>query len=807
MCLFITVKRHFTFALSGTKRKQINLKGDVFMNKKLFSLICVVTLLFSLIGNVVYADTTLVGLTAEQGNFSVVGTYVDNTAPLGWTNTGSSFGMITDGAEKNFSEINYVTGQHGKTVSDRSMSYKTKGIDNYIWTDSKLNQGFNDSQKHCIVEFSVLAKNMTANKDFVVKVNNTEAFATTSPSKKYPGTVRFSSDGYVWVAKLGATDDAGTIIDMAKTNFKYDVNKWYHVAVAYQNGSQDVAVYINGTKITADNWTMLSTKCASVGGMKIKPAKTSGNQFMIDDIKMYLSSETYNPSIAQAELVSINGAIYDSEAGEISEIPDVTTVAGLKSMISVSENATLAVLKEGVVQSEDTLVTSEMQAVITAADGMTLNCIELSVVGSIPDDANVIFGGEDGSFDDSEAVYADNTDPSGWAGPFKYNEKNKEGETTNYLEYKNGVGYKAADDRSLFLSTITMDANIKHYTADRIKVSKKYYVAEFNVMPASENGYKRVVVKVNGSEGFAGSGSWPATVGFQNGYVYVAKPGVTTDGYTNTWKSDYTYETGRWYHVAVVYEVGGTKASVYINGETVTCDQEMLGLKLTDVGGIKLELPKNSGGENSCYIDDVRLYETDQVFNPNRAKSSVLNTGTCTVNESQKVISNIPKNATVNELLDDIDLYLGATAKVYDSSKNEVTNGSTVLDGSMKLVVTAANGVGITAYDLDIPEVLVPVFYNGTPENIVTEITSLNAGDTVFVKTFLGDATGVIILVLYDGNQLVKISKSDEISAQSLTTSLVIPNDVEIENCSIKAFLWEDMTSLSPLVKAGELLK
>ena len=161
----------------------------------------------------------------------------------------------------------------------------------------------------------------------------------------------------------------------------------------------------------------------------------------------------------------------------------------------------------------------------------------------------------------------------------------------------------------------------------------------------------------------------------------------------------------------------------------------------------------------------------------------------------------------MNEFFDDIDLYTGATAKIYDSSKNVVTNGSTVLDSSMKLVITAANSVGITVYDLDVADPLAPVFYKDTVaiENIVTEMNHLQTGDTVIAETTLEDADGTLLLALYENGRLVEISKAGGAPAQTLSTSLVIPEDAVIENCSIKAFLWNDMIGLLPLVRAGEL--
>ena len=53
------------------------------MSKKSLSFICIVAFVFCLMGSVAYADTTIVGLTAAQGNFSEEGEYISNKAPLG----------------------------------------------------------------------------------------------------------------------------------------------------------------------------------------------------------------------------------------------------------------------------------------------------------------------------------------------------------------------------------------------------------------------------------------------------------------------------------------------------------------------------------------------------------------------------------------------------------------------------------------------------------------------------------------------------------------------------------------------------
>ena len=386
--------------------------------------------------------------------------------------------------------------------------------------------------RYYIAEFSVMIPQNTLHNDVILKLNNTTAITyPNTGTKLFPPTVRFGSDGYLYAARVGAEDAAQKQVDYASTGFQYQAGRWYHLALELQKDSTKAVLYVDGGKVTDENWEMLGIALNRVGGIQFWPnrASNTSNGMYIDDVRLYTADGAYAPEKACAAVESVRGAALEAAESRISGIAQGTQAGAFRASLNLSDGASAAVLLDGVPQEDTAVLTSGMELTVTGADGMTMRRYSLLMFGEDPADptARVLFDRKLGGFS-AQAVYTDNTAPEGWltAGS-KFGEKGSNGQEDNPLNYVTGVGYRTPGDRSAKMSAVNRDFKLLHYF-DRNALSKKYYLAECSVYPENLSGNKNIVFKVNNSEKFTGAGAiWPPTIQFnQDGYVYIAKPGA-----------------------------------------------------------------------------------------------------------------------------------------------------------------------------------------------------------------------------------------------------------------------------------------
>lgn len=767
--------------------------------KRLFAaLLCTAMVLT---GGSVWAAGT-VYLEEAAGNFDKAGvTYTDNEAPPEWITGASKFGGAGN-------PLTYETGVAGRTAQDRSLYLATRdNTDVLLWHDYTVE---NVNAQYYIAEFSVMIPQNALHNDVILKLNNTVAITYPNTGiKLFPPTVRFGSDGYLYAARVGAVDAAQKQVDYASTGFQYQTGRWYHLALELQKDSTKAVLYVDGEKVTDENWEMLGIALSRVGGIQFWPnrASNTANGMYIDDVRLYTADDAYVPEKACAAVESVRGAVLESAENRISGIAQGTLIGTFKESLQLSAGASAMILVDGVPQEDAAVLTSAMELRVTGADGMTMRRYSLLMFGEDPADptARTLFDRKLGGFS-AQTPYIDNTAPEGWltAGS-KFGEKGSEGQEDNPLNYVSGVGYRTAGDRSAKMSAVNRDFKLLHYF-DRNALSKKYYLAECSVYPESLSGNKNIVFKVNNSEKFTGASAiWPPTIQFnQDGYVYIAKPGAENG--LDTIKTDYQYQPGEWYHVAVEYDVKKTTVTVYIDGEQLACGYTMLGSSLMDAGGVKLELSKTPDG-NVCYLDDVKLSESDTPFNGERAKPEILMAGEgLTVDHAARKIDGLHDGMTAAGLKAALSPYPNAKLEVYTAA-GIAAEENAPLSSDMKAVCYAANGAAIRAYALNLP---IPVeavrFYQNSiePAQELTDMTGLAAGDTV-IASLNAQLEGRMILALFQGESLTAVAQSIE-GGDSLQAELVLPVDFEPARCRMRAFVWDDMKDMVPLRGTAELM-
>lgn len=217
-----------------------------------------------------------------------------------------------------------------------------------------------------------------------------------------------------------------------------------------------------------------------------------------------------------------------------------------------------------------------------------------------------------------------------------------------------------------------------------------------------------------------------------------------------------SYETNVWYNVLVVLDIAGDNATVYINGDSVRI-KKALSLGANTANGVKRinftygDFVDGKSVVGSFSFDDIKLYAvTDDSFRGFNKKPA--DTSRVSLIEASNGIAKVAKTHLENAVLVS-DVVSGFDSEyavsVVNADGTAVASDAAVTE-DMKLVFKkAADESALRMFSIKFNDPYIPTFYSGN-----TEITNITDETAVTAKINIGDAEGVMIVVLYDGDTL-----------------------------------------------------
>ena len=250
-----------------------------------------------------------------------------------------------------------------------------------------------------------------------------------------------------------------------------------------------------------------------------------------------------------------------------------------------------------------------------------------------------------------------------------------------------GVGGKKSTDQS---AKVTITDSITGY--NNIYFEKSFPTAltgaagekitiEYELMPMDTNASRYIQVQTNGA-------GWGNLVG-----AYFVSGGRVSDATNGAATTFMSYEVGKWSTVAIVCTIGSNEYDIYIDGAGYK------GVAASPINSINLmrvsHNPLAAPNTSVSYWDNFRVYPGE--FDYNKFLNDVsITSDSLTIDDSSKIITNLPENMTCEQFKAAISLPKGASIEIYNSDK--LTPASGLVNTGMYAIVTSKNGSVTSEY-------------------------------------------------------------------------------------------------------------
>lgn len=230
------------------------------------------------------------------------------------------------------------------------------------------------------------------------------------------------------------------------------------------------------------------------------------------------------------------------------------------------------------------------------------------------------------------------------------------------------------------------------------------------------------------------------------------------------------YETNTWYNFAICINPANDSYVIYVNGEKL---KEGTNEYIQD-GFSFVKFTNSTVGKNSvAWIDDFRIYETDTALTYDAAfegSSCAIESDDYTIWKDKIIVDDASKVELATVL----------------SGVNALNGASAVVDGNF-IKVTSANG---------------NVFKKYSVVSEIGEVTKSTADSATIVSlpVTAGNATKNVRLLVgvYSGTEFEKVYVSEKTSVTGAEDVTVKITD-DLTGKTLKAFVWQDLTTLVPL--------
>ena len=536
-----------------------------------------------------------------------------------------------------------------------------------------------------------------------------------------------NSSGSWWWGQISCVSN-GSIKISSTPIATYEIGKWYHVVLCIQPGTNQFTAYVNNKKTTGTVTTNALDSIAKGARAEVRNTNGIASSMWLDDFKCYPAAETFvfDPE-TEGTICTVTSSIYDiSEDNKTISLPAGTTANELESNVTIPDGASINIentviadgTRIGIVSKNGSTVNTytvkmasiksdvydidgsaytisgvskytspaQLLAAIEPNDGVTIKDSANNVVttGYVDSTMKVCVGSD--QFTIVEKAAAIDADFEG---------KNAAASDLGNLYLSAGTGVVTQNDEkgSKALKYVMTDpswTNFFTYRSD-FKFTGSYNF-EFSFMAEDLNSSFKLIAKENSN-----FGDFNPDFEIKNGVMEYVDPSIKVPegGEPIDHITIAKYEPNKWYHVVYSCKMKSdsenARLSIYVNGDCVLNDKEIVGDTSKYLGYERFEARNAGKAAATFWLDDVKLYQTGINVYDAAYEGTEVGVTSDSLNIQDGVIYLDQKSYLAEDLTAKLNFIGDADSVLVYNADGSEFDGDTITPG-MRMTIKSVNG-------------------------------------------------------------------------------------------------------------------